>query len=87
MASRTLDDITELLFPLSFAAGGLYLVWWLTSSATRAAQAGPDLVNSVIDYDVPLVGEGGFIDRWTLNPGEAASLAKRGIRRFTGAFR
>jgi len=77
MASRTLDDLTELVIPLSIAAGGLYLVWWLTQSTTKLADAVPDTLQALVDYDIPWVGEDDLIDRWTLNPGEVARMTTR----------
>jgi len=89
MASRTLDDLTELVIPLSIAAGGLYLVWWLTQSTTKLAGVVPDSLQALVDYDIPWVGEGDLIDRWTLNPGEVARMTTRSggrwKKRATGA--
>jgi hypothetical protein len=79
--SRLLDDVGELLVPGALAVGGLYLLWWLTRSTTDAVTAVPNvfdnLLTSIADYDIPIVGEGDLIDRWTLNPQEALSIGNR----------
>jgi len=87
MASRTLDDIEELLVPAAFVAGGLYLLYWVTKSTTQAVTAIPATVGAIVDYDAPFVGEGDFIDRWTYNPGEIRRDVKRLTNWVTGAFR
>jgi hypothetical protein len=74
--SRILDDVEELLIPATFAIGGLYLLYWVTKSTSQAVGAVPDTVSSLVNYDVPIVGEGDFIDRWTYNPGELKSDLK-----------
>mgnify|MGYP003958310249 CR=1 FL=1 len=77
--SRALDDLEELLLPAAFAIGGLYLVYWVTKSTTQLAEASWDIPEALVNYDLPFVGEGDFIDRWTYNPGE--------LRRDVGRFR
>lgn len=78
--SRVLDDIEELLVPAAFAIGGLYLLYWVTQSTAKAADSVSDIPSALINYDIPLVGEGDFIDRWTYNPGEI----RRDVGRFLG---
>lgn len=75
--SRLLDDVEELILPGVIAIGGLYALWWVTQSVTSAVESIPGAVSSVVDYDLPIVGEGDLIDRWTLNPGEALRLVDR----------
>lgn len=75
--SRLLDDVEELLVPGALAIGGLYLLWWITKSTTDAVSAVPSVFKSIVDYDLPIVGEGDLIDRWTLNPQEYMSITGR----------
>ena len=83
--SRTLDDIEELLFPAALAIGGLYILWWVTQATERTVGAIPDLASTVVNYDAPIVGEGDFIDRWTLNPQEVRYELGR-LKKWTGRF-
>lgn len=75
--SRLLDDVEELILPLAIAVGGIYLIWWTTRTTETLIEAVPQGINQavqqVIDYDLPFVGEGDFIDRWTYNPQEFRS--------------
>lgn len=75
--SRLLDDVEELLIPGALAVGGLYLLWWITRSTTDAVSAVPNIFKGIVDYDLPFVGEGDLIDRWTINPQEALSITSR----------
>jgi len=75
--SRLLDDVEELLIPAAIAIGGLYALWWVGRTIDTAIESVPGAVSSIIDYDLPFVGEGDFIDRWTLNPQEVMSMAGR----------
>lgn len=75
--SRLLDDVEELIVPGALAFGGLYLLWWLTKSTTDAVTAVPNVFRSIVDYDIPIIGEGDLIDRWTLNPREALNIGNR----------
>lgn len=87
--SRVLDDVEELLIPLALAAGGLYLLYWVTRSTTQVVSVIPNTIGSIVDYNVPIVGEGDFIDRWTYNPGEVKSDVRRlggWLKRQTGRF-
>lgn len=83
--SRVLDDVEELLVPAAFAIGGLYLLYWVTQSTTKAAEFFPEVPRALVNYDLPLVGEGDFIDRWTYNPREFRSDLGR-LKRWTGRF-
>jgi hypothetical protein len=83
--SRVLDDVEELLVPAALAIGGLYLLYWVTKSTTQLAEASWDIPGAIISYDVPLVGEGDFVDRWTYNPGEFRRDIKR-FRSWAGSF-
>lgn len=76
--SRTLDDIEELVLPVAIGVGGLYVLWWTLSRTDQLFRSVDDLTGRVIDYDLPVFGEGDLIDRWTLNPQEAHSLINRG---------
>lgn len=76
---RTLDDVQELILPMALAIGGLYTLWWTGKSITSAVEAVPGAVSSVIDYNLPWVGEGDLIDRWTLNPGEVLGYVSRTV--------
>ena len=77
--SRLLDDVEELIVPAAIALGGLYALWWTTRSITSAVGSIPGAVSSIIDYDLPFVGEGDLIDRWTLNPGEYFRTVNRAL--------
>jgi hypothetical protein len=90
--SRVLDDVEELLLPAALAVGGLYLLYWATQATEKAVSTVPEIAGNVeriftniINYDVPFVGEGDFIDRWTYNPAEAKSDYGR-LKRWVGRY-
>jgi len=83
MGSRTLDDLAELALPAGVLFGGLYLVWWTTKALDKgvdvAIGASPGW-NRLTDWLNPL-GEGEFIDRWTLNPQEASGALSSAVKK------
>lgn len=85
--SRVLDDIEELLLPGALAIGGLYALYWTLTRTEMLFRSIDDLTGEVIDYDIPWVGEGDLIDRWTINPQEARSLAGDAWRFVTAPIR
>lgn len=83
--SRVLDDVEELVFPAALAVGGLWLLYWVTTRTERTVEYVPDAISALADYNVPIVGEGDFIDRWTLNPREVKYELGR-LKKWTGRF-
>lgn len=66
MTSRRLDDLEELMLPAAIAVGGLYLLYWTTTRLDNAT----DKALGLLPDDPNIFGPDGWVDRWTLNPGE-----------------
>lgn len=84
MASRTLDDVEELLFDFGIVAGGLFVLYFAATRLEMLVRAVPGTIGDIVDYDIPLVGEGGWIDEQFISPAEF----RQGIRnRLRAAWR
>lgn len=92
--SRALDDLEELIPEIVFWGGLGYITYW---TLQRLEDFGNYSARTLRPQTFGF-GEGGLIDRWTLNPGEAARMlgrarqaridrANRFIRNVTSPFR
>lgn len=84
--SRTLDDLEEIIPEIVFWGGAAYLLYWTLQRLEDVGKFTADLRPQTFGF-----GEGGLIDRWTINPGEASRMAARGrkriYRRITAPYR